>query len=69
MDEVIFGILWYIVARCKFLVASVYNVNYTAHSMVQSIRFDCLKMLQTEDGINLELNWNCLRDIILAQFL
>ena len=67
MEEVIFGILWYIVARCKFLVASVYNVNYTAHSMVQSIRFDCLKMLQTEDGINLELNWNCLCD--LADFL
>ena len=33
-----------IVARGKFLVASLFNVNDTAHSMAQSIRFDCLKI-------------------------
>ena len=63
MEELIFGILWYIVARCKFLVASLYNVNYTAHSMAQSIRLDCLKILQTEDSINLKVNWNCFCDL------
>ena len=63
MEELIFGILWYIVARCKFLVASLYNVNYTAHSMAQSITLYCLKMLQIEDGINVELNWNCFCDL------
>ena len=68
MEELIFGILWYIVARCKFLGASLYNVNiYTAHSMAQSIRLDCLKILQTEGSINLEVNWNCFCD--LAHFL
>ena len=30
------------VARCKFLVSSLNNVNDTAHSMVPSIRFDRL---------------------------
>ena len=36
MEGLIFGnILWYIVARCKFLVACLYNVNYTAYSMAQ----------------------------------
>ena len=69
MEGLIIGILWYIVTSCKFLVASLYNVNDTIYSMVQSIRFDCLKILQTEDSINLEVNWKCLRDIILAQFL
>ena len=34
------------------IVASLYNVNDTAHSMVPSIRFDCLKKLQTEVDIN-----------------
>ena len=29
-----------IVARCKFLVTSLYNVNDAAHSMALSIRFD-----------------------------
>ena len=48
-----------IVARCKFLVASLYNVNDTIHSMVISIRFDCL---QTKVSINLEVNWLCLCD-------
>ena len=33
-----------IVARRKFLVASLYNVNDAAHSMARSIRFDCLLM-------------------------
>ena len=58
-----------IVARCKFLVASLYNVNDAAHSMARSIRFDCLKISQTEVGINLEVhaNWLCLCD--LAHFL
>ena len=32
-----------IVAGCKFLVASLYNVNDAIHSMVISIRFDCLR--------------------------
>ena len=63
MEALIFGILRYIVARCKFLVASLYDVNYAIHSMAQSIRFDCLKILKTEDGINLEVNWNCLCDL------
>ena len=54
-----------IVARCKFLVASLYNVNDAAHSMARSIRFDCLKISQTEVGINLEVhaNWLCLCDL------
>ena len=56
-----------IVARCKFLVASLYNVNDAAHSMVQSIRFDCLKISRTEVSINLEVNWLCVCD--LAHFL
>ena len=63
----IFRILRYIVVRFKFLVASLYNVNDAAHSMVQSITFDCLKILVTEFGINLEVNWLCLCD--LAHFL
>ena len=45
------------VARCKFLVASLFAVNDAAHSMAQSIRFDCLKISRTEVGINLEVNW------------
>ena len=32
-----------VVITCKFLVASLYDVNDAAHSMVRSIRFDCLK--------------------------
>ena len=48
-----------IVAGCKFLVASLYNVNDAIHSMVISIKFDCL---QTEVSINLEVNWLCLCD-------
>ena len=43
----------------QFLVASLYNVNDTIHSMVISIRFDCL---QTKVSINLEVNWLCLCD-------
>ena len=49
-----------IVARCKFSVASLYNVNDTAHSMEPPIRFDCLKKSHTEVDINyyyLEVNW------------
>ena len=53
----------YVVARCKFLITSLYNVNDTAHSMAQSIRYDCLKILQTEVGMNLEVNWLCLCDL------
>ena len=45
-----------IVARCKFLVASLYNVNDAAHSMARSIRFDCLKISWTEVGINFDVN-------------
>ena len=58
-----------IVARCKFLVASLYKVNDSAHSMARYIRFDCFKISQTEVGINLEVhaNWLCLCD--LAHFL
>ena len=48
------------IARCKFLVASLHNVNEAAHSMAQSIRIDCLKITRTEVGINLEVNWPCL---------
>ena len=48
-----------VVARCKFLDASLYNVNDATHSMVISIGFDCL---QTEVSINLEVNWLCLCD-------
>ena len=53
--------------QVQILVASLYNVNDAAHSMVQSITFDCLKTLQTEFGTNLEVNWLCLCD--LAHFL
>ena len=35
---------------------SLYNANDAAHSMAQSIRFNCLKISQTEVGINLEVN-------------
>ena len=51
-----------IVARCKFLVASLYNVNDAAHGIARSISFDCLKISPTEVGINLEINWPlCMR--------
>ena len=40
-----------VVAGSKFLVASLYNVNDAIHSMVISIRVDCL---QTKVSINLE---------------
>ena len=33
-----------IVTRCKFLVASLFNVNDAAHRTGRSIRFDCLKI-------------------------
>ena len=33
-----------------------------SHSMVRSIRFDCLIISETEVGINLEVNWFCLCD-------
>ena len=54
-----------IVTRCKFFVASLYNVNDAALSMAPSIRFDCLKISRTEVGINLEVhaNWLCLCDL------
>ena len=55
--------------RCKFLVASLHNVNDAALSMVQSIRFDCLKILWTEVGVNLEVNWLCLRDLAHKMFV
>ena len=45
------------VARCRFLVASLFDVNDAAHSMAQAIRFDCLKISRTEVSINLEVNW------------
>ena len=31
--------------------------------IVRSIRFDCLKILWTENGINLQINWLCLCDL------
>ena len=37
-----------IVTRYKFLVTSFHNVNYTTHSMAQSMRFDCLKICGQE---------------------
>ena len=46
-----------IVARCTFLVVGLNNLNDAAHSMVLSIRFDCLKISQTEVGVNLKVNW------------
>ena len=52
-----------LVTRCKFLVASLYNVNDAAHTMVQSVRFDCLKISRTEVSINLEVNWLCVCDL------
>ena len=54
------------VARCRFLVG-LNNFNDAYHSMARSVRFDCLKISQTEVGINLEVNWLCLCD--LAHFL
>ena len=56
-----------IITRCKFLVASLYNVNDAAHSLVRSIGFDWLKISRTEVGLNLEVNWLCLCN--LAHFL
>ena len=55
--------------KVKFLVTSLYNVNDAALSMVQSIRFDCLKILWTEVGINLEVNWLCLCDLAHEMFV
>ena len=56
-----FGDYWRnIVTRCKFLVASLYNVNDAAHSMARSIRFDWLKISRTEVSLNVEVNWLCL---------
>ena len=55
--------------KVKFLVASLQNVNEAALSMVQSIRFDCLKILWTEVGINLEVNWLCLCDLAHEMFV
>ena len=56
-----------IITRCKFLVASLYNVNDAAHSLVRSIRFDWLKISRTEVGLNWEVNWLCVCN--LAHFL
>ena len=44
----------FLIARSKFLVASLYNINDTAYGMACSIRFDFLKISRTEDSINLE---------------
>ena len=55
--------------KVKFFVTSLYNVNDAALSMVQSIRFDCLKILWTEVGINLEVNWLCLCDLAHEMFV
>ena len=52
-----------IAATCKFSVASFHHVNYTAHSMAQSIRFDCLKISQAGVSINLGINYVCLCDL------
>ena len=49
------------------IVANLYNVNDAAHSLARSVKCDCLKISQTEVGINLEVNWLCLWD--LAHFL
>ena len=55
-------ILWSpMVTNWKNLVASLYNVNAAAESTTRSIRFDCLKILRTEVGINLEVNWLFMR--------
>ena len=51
------------VARCRFLVTGLNNFNDACHSMALSVRFDCLKISQTEVGINLEVNWLCLCDL------
>ena len=50
------------VARCRFLVG-LNNFNDAYHSMALSVRFDCLKISQTEVGINLEVNWLCVCDL------
>ena len=52
----------YMVARCRFLVG-LNNFNDAYHSMALSVRFDCLKISQTEVGINLEVNWLCVCDL------
>ena len=51
------------VARCRFLVTGLNNFNDAYHSMALSVRFDCLKISQTEVGINLKVNWLCLWDL------
>ena len=53
----------YMVARCRFLVTGLNNFNDAYHSMALSVRFDCLKISQTEVGINLKVNWLCLWDL------
>ena len=45
-----------IVTRCKFLVASLFNVNDAAHSTGRSIRFDCLKISRKKVSLNLEVS-------------
>ena len=37
-----------------------YHINQKPCGMTQPIRFDCLKILRTEPGINLEVTWLCL---------
>ena len=37
-----------------------YHINQKPCGMTQPIRFDCLKILQTEPGVNLEVTWLCL---------
>ena len=57
--------------NCRNIVTSLYNVTDTAHSMVPSIRFDCLKKSQTEVDINnyyLEVNWPWLCDLAHEKF-
>ena len=46
-----------------------YNVNEAAHGMARSIRFDCLKILRTEVGINLEVKWPCLCHLAKEMFV
>ena len=42
-------------------------MNDAAHSIVQSIRFDCLKISRTEVSINFEVNWLSVCDLFMTK--
>ena len=59
-----------IVARCRFLVPSLNNLNDTAHSMARSIRFDCLIVCSSPEVNNVKLfsNFAFVSQVFLSFF-